>query len=175
MIPGVLNVLLTRLFQLEAQVSVLIQQQVFMQHCQCVKQQQSQLHVPSQPSTETDTLAHKEMCPPQEVTERNISGTVKWYNVQKGFGFVTRTDTKEDVFVHKTKISKSNPAHKKVSLGESERVLFDVVRVSGRSSPEAINVTGPNNTNVIGHKRNFVDKSSATPACMKPEVTDTRA
>ena len=49
------------------------------------------------------------------VVERVIGGTVKWFNVRKEFGFITREDTGSDVFVHKTRILKNNPTTQKQS------------------------------------------------------------
>ena len=51
------------------------------------------------------------------------SGTVKWFNVTKGFGFITR-DQGDDVFVHFRSIR--GTGHR--SLSEGQRVKFEVVK-----------------------------------------------
>ena len=50
------------------------------------------------------------------------TGTVKWFNNTKGFGFISRGDGKEDVFVHHTAILGSGFK----SLNENDRVEFSV-------------------------------------------------
>ena len=64
-----------------------------------------------------------------------ITGTVKWFNDSKGFGFITREDGEKDVFVHHTAIQ--GDGYK--SLTEGERVEFEVVE--GQKGPAAENVT----------------------------------
>ena len=53
-----------------------------------------------------------------------ITGTVKWFNDKKGFGFVARDDGEKDVFVHHSAIQ----AQGFKSLAEGEKVEFDVVQ-----------------------------------------------
>ncbi|HDD53045.1 MAG: cold-shock protein [Aquificota bacterium] len=62
------------------------------------------------------------------------TGTVKWFNDSKGYGFITRDDTGTDVFVHYTAIQDDGFR----SLAEGEEVEFEVVE--GMKGPQASNV-----------------------------------
>ncbi|WP_234122651.1 cold shock domain-containing protein [Clostridium hydrogenum] len=61
-------------------------------------------------------------------------GTVKWFNAQKGFGFIT-TQEGNDVFVHYSGIKENGFK----SLEEGQEVEFDVTE--GQKGEQAINVT----------------------------------
>ena len=61
-------------------------------------------------------------------------GTVKWFNAQKGFGFIT-TDEGKDVFVHFSGITSNGYK----SLDEGEKVQFELS--AGERGEQAINVT----------------------------------
>jgi len=63
-----------------------------------------------------------------------IEGTVKWFNDQKGFGFITQAGG-GDVFVHHSAIKGEGFKN----LAEGERVEFEVVQ--GQKGPAAENVT----------------------------------
>ena len=62
------------------------------------------------------------------------TGTVKWFNDAKGFGFITREGGRPDVFVHHTAIVSEGFR----SLAEGDRVQFDVVQ--GPKGAQAANV-----------------------------------
>ena len=66
------------------------------------------------------------------------NGTVKWFSNQKGYGFITDTETGEDVFVHFSAIN----ADGFKSLNEGQKVTYDTETDPQNSSKiRAVNVT----------------------------------
>ncbi|WP_159808378.1 cold-shock protein [Cellulomonas citrea] len=63
------------------------------------------------------------------------AGTVKWFNAEKGFGFITPDDNGADVFVHYSAIAADGYR----SLDEGQKVQFDVTQ--GPKGPQAANLT----------------------------------
>jgi len=65
-----------------------------------------------------------------------LTGTVKWFNPQKGFGFISRDDGQRDVFVHFSAIQSDETFR---NLSEGQRVQFEVEDNSDKG-PRAVNV-----------------------------------
>jgi CspA family cold shock protein len=61
-------------------------------------------------------------------------GTVKWFNSQKGFGFIQPDDGSKDVFVHISAVERAGMG----TLNEGQKISFDVVadRRTGKSSAD---------------------------------------
>jgi CspA family cold shock protein len=61
-------------------------------------------------------------------------GTVKWFNGQKGFGFIQPDNGDKDVFVHISAVERAGMS----SLNEGQKVTFDIVadRRTGKSAAE---------------------------------------
>ena len=62
-------------------------------------------------------------------------GTVKWFNAEKGFGFITPDDSDGDVFVHYSEIQTGGFK----TLDENQRVQFEIGQ--GAKGPQATGVT----------------------------------
>jgi CspA family cold shock protein len=63
-------------------------------------------------------------------------GTVKFFNVQKGFGFISPEDGSEDVFVHISAVERAGMT----TLNEGQRVSFDVVKDPKKGKTNAQNL-----------------------------------
>jgi cold shock protein len=65
-------------------------------------------------------------------------GTVKWFNAQKGFGFIQPEDGGKDVFVHISALQRAGLA----SLNEGEKVRYEVVSERGKQAADHISRVG---------------------------------
>ncbi|MEU4211056.1 cold-shock protein [Streptomyces sp. NPDC026206] len=64
------------------------------------------------------------------------TGTVKWFNAEKGFGFIAQESGGPDVFVHYSEIDDAGGGYR--SLEEGQRVEFEVTQ--GQKGPQASQV-----------------------------------
>jgi CspA family cold shock protein len=64
------------------------------------------------------------------VEEYMAIGTVKWFNAQKGFGFIQPQDGGKDVFVHITAVERSGIGN----LKEGQKISYDIEQDRGKSS-----------------------------------------
>ena len=65
------------------------------------------------------------------------NGSVKWFNEEKGYGFIQQENGGDDIFVHFRQANRQGPG--KVSLDEGQKVTFEVGE--GQKGPQAENVT----------------------------------
>jgi len=76
------------------------------------------------PPYEVAVLNHEGIAPKKDEIATMATGTVKWFNDAKGFGFITQDGGGEDVFCHHTAISMDGFR----TLSEGQKVEFDVTR-----------------------------------------------
>lgn len=66
------------------------------------------------------------------------SGTVKWFNETKGFGFIKPDEKGEDVFVHISAVRKSNI----MNLNEGDKVSYELIEERGKKSAGNLKMIG---------------------------------
>jgi CspA family cold shock protein len=66
-----------------------------------------------------------------------LKGTIKWFNDEKGYGFIQQEDGGKDVFVHFRQVN--NPNGGRVSLADGQEVTYEIGE--GFKGPQAENVT----------------------------------
>ena len=64
------------------------------------------------------------------------SGTVKWFNAQKGLGFIQPSDGGKDVFVHISAVERAGLS----GLNEGQKISYDVVSERGKSAAANLKV-----------------------------------
>jgi cold shock protein len=75
--------------------------------------------------------------PQRQLTGESSTGTVKFFNAMKGFGFIQRDDGQPDAFVHISAVERSGMS----TLNEGDRLKFDI-EVDRRGKHAAVNLTG---------------------------------
>ena len=65
-----------------------------------------------------------------------LTGKVKWFNPQKGYGFISPDDGKKDIFVHISALEKSGIN----TLNENDKVSYDEARNNGKVSAANIKI-----------------------------------
>jgi cold shock protein len=81
--------------------------------------------------------ADRPTAPFNEEIDKMASGTVKWFNPTKGYGFIQPSDGGKDVFVHISAVERAGLS----SLNEGQRVEFELVSNRGKTSAENLKVT----------------------------------
>jgi CspA family cold shock protein len=82
-----------------------------------------------------DVIAVQQKAPQRQLTGEKATGTVKFFNSMKGFGFITRDDGKDDAFVHISAVERSGLQ----GINEGDRFEFDL-EVDRRGKYSAVNL-----------------------------------
>jgi CspA family cold shock protein len=82
-----------------------------------------------------DVIPVEQRAPQRQLTGEKATGTVKFFNSMKGFGFITRDDGKEDAFVHISAVERSGLP----GINEGDRFEFDL-EVDRRGKFSAVNL-----------------------------------
>lgn len=83
-----------------------------------------------------EEAAPRDRGPQRQLTGEKATGTVKFFNATKGFGFITRDDGQPDAFVHISAVERAGM----ISLNEGDRVEFEL-EVDRRGKTAAVNLT----------------------------------
>jgi CspA family cold shock protein len=76
--------------------------------------------------------SRSESCGIQREEASMATGTVKFFNTQKGFGFIAPTDGSKDVFVHISAVERSGMG----TLVEGQKVSYDIVTERGKQAAD---------------------------------------
>jgi len=66
-----------------------------------------------------------------------LQGTVKWFNEEKGYGFIQQNNGEGDLFVHFRQVNRTGPG--RVNLADGQEVTYEIGE--GQKGPQAENVT----------------------------------
>ena len=83
-----------------------------------------------------EEAAPRDRGPQRQLTGEKATGTVKFFNATKGFGFITRDDGQPDAFVHISAVERAGM----ISLNEGDRIEFEL-EVDRRGKTAAVNLT----------------------------------
>lgn len=66
------------------------------------------------------------------------TGTVKWFDLTKGYGFISPDNGQKDVFIHKTALQNANINN----LQENQKIEYEIIEKNGKTSAENIKLLG---------------------------------
>ena len=93
-------------------------------------------HIPGVPRDRDAPRGGGQGGPQRQLTGEKASGTVKFFNAMKGFGFIQRDDGQPDAFVHISAVERAGMT----SLNEGDRLEFEL-EVDRRGKYAAVNLT----------------------------------